>query len=319
MIINFRDIQNQLIFKEIVDIKFNFPSFCIENDNEIKFDGNSISKFQNQNIEIPEFFQSQESYQFDFFRNPFLYEENNSLTFNSQENKKIYLLPQDKNSLNLKVKRENSPKLLFINYQIKTRPIHDKYSFDNMMKRVKSLSIDIIIDILNIKINEIIKLKESEQIIFLKIELDTKNPTKKYYLDLLHRTFSQIIGSNVNKKYKNKDGHNKEIIEKINKIYEKGNYQKGIKELVDFLNMKYIGFWDGLKIHMNQNDKNIISLNEKKDNNIFLSSIIEEFIPKVDEFLIKKKEDEDYKGKFKELLRDIPLKINNMKGDIKKK
>jgi len=318
-VINFRDIPNQIIFKKIEDIKINIPSFCIENDNEIKFDGNSISLFQNQSIEIPEFFKSQESYQFDFFRNPFLYEENNSLTLNSQEYKKIYLLPQDKNSLNLKVKRENSSKIMFINYQIKARPIHDKFSFDNMMKRVKSLSIDIIIDILNIKINEIIKLKEIEQIVFLKIELDTKNPTKKYYLDLLHRSFSQIIGSNSNKKYKNKDGHNKEIIEKIAKIYEKGNYQKGIKELVDFLNMKYIDFWNGLKLYMNQGDKNIISVNEKKDNNIFLTSLIEEFIPKVDEFLNKKKESENYKAKFKELLGDIPLKINNMKGEIKKK
>ena len=141
---------------------------------------------------------------------------------------------------------------MFINYEIKVRPIHTKFAFDNMMKTVKSSSIDIIINILNIKVNEIIKLKEIEQIKFLKIKPDTKNPTKKYYLDLLQRTFKQIIGSNVNNKYKNKDSHNKEIIEKIYKIYKKGNYQKGIKDLVDFLNMKYIAFWDGLKNHMNQ-------------------------------------------------------------------
>jgi len=70
---------------------------------------------------------------------------------------------------------------------------------------------------------------------------------------------------------------------------------------------------------MNQKDKKIISLIENKDNNIFLASLIEKFIPKVEEFLNKKKEDEDYKAKFKELLIDIPLKINSMKGDIKKK
>ena len=135
----------------------------------------------------------------------------------------------------------------------------------------------------------------------------------------MHRTFRKIIGSHVNNKYKNKDGNNKELIEKIDEIYKKGNYQKVIKDLVDFFNLKYIVFWEGLKIHMNQKDKKIISLIENKDNNIFLASLIEKFIPKVEEFLNKKKEDEDYKAKFKELLIDIPLKINSMKGDIKKK
>ena len=188
-----------------------------------------------------------------------------------------------------------------------------------MMKTIKSSSINIIINILNIKVNEIIKLKEKEQIEFLKIKPDTNNPTKKYYLDLLQRNFRQIIGSNVTKKFKNKDSHNKEIIEKIYKIYEKGNYQKGIKDLVDFLNMKYIAFWDGLKNHMNQGDKKIISVNENKDNNIFLTSLIEGFIPKVDEFLDKKKEDENYKTEIKKLLGNVPLRINNMKGEIKKK
>jgi len=211
-LINNRDIYNSINFEEIKNINHNFPSLCKENENENKFDDNSISMLQNNKIEIPEIFQSQESYQFDFFRNPFSYEENNSLTLDSQEYKRIYLLPQDKNSLNLKVKRENSSKIKFINYQIKTRPKHDKFSFDNMMKRVKSLSNDIIIDELNIKINDVIKLKEIGQIKFLKIKPDEEIPTKQYYLDLLHRTFRKIIGSHVNNKYKNKDGNNKELM-----------------------------------------------------------------------------------------------------------
>ena len=329
-LIIFRDISKPKMFEGIEDINCNnfISSFFKEND--IKFDDiNSISICQNQqnqlifqNIkknDIPEFWQSQGSCQVNFCSNSFHYENHDSFTLNSQDFKKLYLLPQDKNSLNSKVKRQNPAKIMFINYEIKVRPIHTKFAFDNMMKTVKSSSIDIIINILNIKVNEIIKLKEIEQIKFLKIKPDTKNPTKKYYLDLLQRTFKQIIGSNVNNKYKNKDSHNKEIIEKIFKIYEKGNYQKGIKDLVDFLNMKYIAFWDGLKNHMNQGDKKIISVNENKDNNIFLTSLIEGFIPKVDEFLNKKKEDENYKTEFKKLLGNVPLRINNMKGEIKKK
>ena len=194
--------------------------------------------------------------------------------------------------MNSRHKRENPVEIKFNIYEYK--PKHTKFAFDNMMKTVKSSSINIIINILNIKVNEIIKLKEIEQIEFLKIKPDTNNPTKKYYLDLLQRNFRQIIGSNVTKKFKNKDSHNKEIIEKIYKIYEKGNYQKGIKDLVDFLNMKYIAFWDGLKNHMNQGDKKIISVNENKDNNIFLTSLIEGFIPKVDECCTKSSNSCDY-------------------------
>ena len=65
----------------------------------------------------------------------------------------------------------------------------------------------------------------------------------------------------------------------------------------------------------------VISVNEKKDSNIFLTSIIEEFMPKIDEFLNKenKEDKENYKIKFKDLLGNVSFKINNMKGDIKKK
>ena len=327
-LIIFRDITKPKMFEGIEDINCNNFISSLGKKNEIKFeDFNSISICQNQqnqltfqNIEkndIPEFCQSQGIYQINFFCNTFLSKEPNSLTLNNQDYNNLYLLPQDKNSLNSRHKRENPVEIKFNIYEYK--PKHTKFAFDNMMKTVKSSSINIIINILNIKVNEIIKLKEIEQIKFLKIKPDTKNPTKKYYLDLLQRTFKQIIGSNVNNKYKNKDSHNKEIIEKIYKIYEKGNYQKGIKDLVDFLNMKYIAFWDGLKNHMNQGDKKIISVNENKDNNIFLTSLIEGFIPKVDEFLNKKKEDENYKTEFKKLLGNVPLRINNMKGEIKKK
>lgn len=328
-LINFRDIGKPKIFEEIGDLKCNNFISSIYIENEIKIDNiNSISICQNQQNqlifqnkeknEISEFCQSQGSYQISFCYDPFPFKEPNSSTLNSQDFQKLYFLPQNKNLLNSSGKGENLAKIKFNIEEIKLRSTHTKFAFDNMMKTVKSLSIDIIINILNIKVNEIIKLKEIEQINFLKIKLDTKNPTKKYYLDLLQRTFRQIIGSNVTNKYKNKDMHNKEIIEKIYKIYEKGNYQKGIKDLVDFLNMKYIDFWDGLKNHMNQGDKNIISVNENKDNNIFLTSLIEGFIPKVDEFLNKKKKDEKYKTEFKELLRIVPLRINKMKGESKK-
>jgi len=306
-------------FNNINKINNSNLNFFVEKENsENIFDCNSMAKFTIPKIGLLGFFESQENYRSNIIGDPFPDVEHNYLPSNNQEYK-----TQNQKSLNFKVKREISPEIKFVEfkYKIRFRAKHDKLSFDNMMKKVKNKSIEIIIDILNIKVNEIIKSNEIGPIQFLKIKSDTENPTKEYYLDLLQRTFRQIISSNVNKIYKKKVGYNKEIIEKIYKIYEKGNYEKGIKELVDFLNMKYIDFWERLKIHMNQSDKNIISVNEKKDSNIFLTSIIEEFMPKIDEFLNKedKEDKENYKIKFKDLLGNVSFKINNMKGDIKKK
>ena len=201
---------------------------------------------------------------------------------------------------------------------LNSRAKHDKFFFDNMMKKVKSLSIDIIIDILNIKLNKNNELKKHfVQIKILKIKPDTNNPTKKYYLNLLNRTFRQILSSQVSKRYHNKNDYNKKIIDKIYEIYQKENSEI-IKDLIDFLNMKFLQFWEGVKEYFIRRDRKLISINEET-NHQFLSSLIEEFIPKVDEYLTKKNENEMYKIKLYEILEDIPSKIKNMKGEVKKK
>ena len=202
---------------------------------------------------------------------------------------------------------------------LKSRPKHDKFSFDNMMKRVKSLSNDIIIDILNIKLNEINELKKHffHQIKILKIKPDTNNPTKNYYLNLLNRTLRQILSSQVTNRFQNKNDYNKNIIDKIYEIYQKEKCEI-IKDLIDFLNMKYLEFWEAVKEYLIRRNKNLIYINEKTNNNQFLSSLIEEFIPKVDEYLTKKNENETYKIMFFKILEDVPSKIKNMKGEVKK-
>ena len=83
--------------------------------------------------------------------------------------------------------------------------------------------------------------------------------------------------------------------------------------------MKYLEFWEAVKEYLIRRNKNLISINEKTNNNQFLSSLIEEFIPKVDEYLTKKNENETYKIMFFKILEDVPSKIKNMKGEVKKK
>ena len=77
--------------------------------------------------------------------------------------------------------------------------------------------------------------------------------------------------------------------------------------------MKYSEFSEVLKKNLKE-DKKLISINETSNNNQILLSIIEEFIPRVVEYLNKKNEDENYKKKFKQCLGDVPLRINKMKG-----
>ena len=179
LIINM-DITNPEMFEEIEDIECNNFISPFFKENEFKSDDiNSISICQNQqnqlifqNIkknDISEFSQSQGSCQINFSSNPFHDEKLDSSTLNSEEFKKLYFLPQDKNLLNSKVKRENPAKIMFISYEIKVKTIHTKFAFDNMMKTVKSSSIDIIINILNIKVINITIIKNLK-IMFLIIK-----------------------------------------------------------------------------------------------------------------------------------------------------
>ena len=71
---NNRDIYNPINFEKIEDIKHNnfTSSFCIENEN--KFDDNSMSIYQNQNIDIIENYLQEDN-----FRKEKETEENNTL------------------------------------------------------------------------------------------------------------------------------------------------------------------------------------------------------------------------------------------------
>ena len=158
---------------------------------------------------------------------------------------------------------------------------HNKFSKDNMRKRAKFLTIKIIKKLLNSKIEEIDILKQNfSQPKLFELKQDSMNLTKDYYLKLLNRTFREIFSSDIKKtkksKYENDEKHNKKLIDKIYEIYEKGNKDKIIKDLIDFFEMKFKKFFDIL-------NNNI--LNEVIDNNDFYLILKNDFFPTLEEYL----------------------------------
>jgi hypothetical protein len=162
----------------------------------------------------------------------------------------------------------------------------------------------------------------------------TKDTTKIFNLNLLKKTLKSIFSEKVTGRYKNKENHNKDLINKLYEINNKGDLdnQDKIENIVNFLNMTLEDFFNYLKIYINNNiskekekEKSINIINNDINNiniiknNIFTFNLIKQFINKVDVYLIASKEDEDFKKKFKEKLVNLPLVINNMKGGKNKK
>ena len=194
------------------------------------------------------------------------------------------------------------------NKNINTRSSHDKFSFDNIMKKVKYLSINIIIN----NLNSILK-----DINIPKNELSPLKPIKQKksnYVNLLESTLKDILSSEITSKSKYEKDHNKELIDKIYEIYEKGSNDKKIKDLVNFLNMKYEDFWKEL----NDNNKKDINLKESIEDNKIILSLKENFLNEVDNYLNNEEEENEerkinYKIKFKEFLEDVPKRIREWK------
>lgn len=82
--------------------------------------------------------------------------------------------------------------------------------------------------------------------------------------------------------------------------------------------MKLKDFYNYIKIFLNENTSKEKESRDIDLNNKFILQLIKKFMIKVNEYLINNNEDEDYKKKFIEKLKDLPLVINNMKGGNKK-
>ena len=297
---------------------FEEPSDYFKNNNDCNISKNfSLSPFLNENNFNNNFFNNDNLFinsQIEFSNtiksgiykdSSFINIENNNLPNNisspNQDIKEIFIVDYMQNISNSYNKNDYY------------KPRHDKFNYDNMMKKAKSLSINIIRKKINLTLKKIKELKKY----FLQAELLTLKQNKNYYtkndyLNLLKLTFREIFSSEVSSKCKNKKEHNKEIFNKLDELYKKKINEKEIKDLIDFLNMKYEDFFEEL----NNNEKNS-NIDEKTNTNKFILSLIKDFLTEVDIYLNKDKgkeeKKEEYKKKFIELLKKFPSRINKMK------
>lgn len=193
---------------------------------------------------------------------------------------------------------------------------HDKYYFDNISKKIESLSIKFIVNKLNSELKNIKNYEFKKYYgdeMFLKIGNKEENkPSKKYYRDLMKTTFNTIFSQKTSKIYnENKEFHNKKLIEKLYELKEKGFEE--FSKIVYFLELKFEDFWKFLSIYLKYNDKTTIegkSIIDDIDNDyLFLKELIMEFICHINQYFEKKNEEEEYRIVFRCLLEDYHLRI----------
>lgn len=108
---------------------------------------------------------------------------------------------------------------------------HDKFSSDNLYRKIKSKLLDILYDFINYKINEIYKdipyynIKENK---LKKIEQEqVVNSHIEYNQKFLFKTLKEIFSVDISHKYKRYDlGHNKNVIDNL--LEEKNNERREI-------------------------------------------------------------------------------------------
>ena len=184
---------------------------------------------------------------------------------------------------------------------------HDKYCFDNISKRLKSMSFEYIREELNCEIE---KLNKSELINTKILQFNDKqaiNSSKVYNKNLMNKTFKEIYSEKISGKYKYEEDYNKKLIDKIYKLNETQKDEK-IEQLKNFFDLKYNDFWVVLSTYLKTKDKEKF-LKSIIDKYSFFKNLIKNFIFKVDKSLNKKNLDEDYKTIFKLILEDFPQRF----------
>lgn len=229
-------------------------------------------------------------------------------------------------------------------------PIHTNLYLDNIMKANISFIFNIIIKIFNyeFKLSQI-TCDDLNNKKLLKLAPNEINKTKKDdNKQFINKKLKDILTGDVSKKYGNRNdndnckiknntiynNNNKEFINKLYEIYEKGeeNDKEKIKPFINFFEMKFFKFWMIISEHIKSGDdelciekKNILKdkINENNDiiNNIIIRSIINNINNEIDNHLQKKKYKNyrDYKVIFKLVLKDFIEYINNKDNKFKKK
>ena len=154
--------------------------------------------------------------------------------------------------------------------------VHNKFSNDNIKRRIKASYNKYIIKLLN---NIVKKKYKKTTIKFLKMNIRiTKDIAIKYNQNLLNKPLREII-VNVSNKYKNKD-NNKICIKFIEN-------QKGNEELINILNMTYKDFYINYFLKSTKNDSLEYSFESVKEKLLILNGkvYLDKFIENAEHFV----------------------------------
>ena len=154
--------------------------------------------------------------------------------------------------------------------------VHNKFSNDNIKRRIKASYNKYIIKLLN---NIVKKKYKKTTIKFLKMNIRiTKDIAIKYNQNLLNKPLREII-VNVSNKYKNKD-NNKICIKFIEN-------QKGNAELINILNMTYKDFYMNYFLKSTKNDSLEYSFESLKEKLLILNGkeYLDKFIENAEHFV----------------------------------
>ena len=154
--------------------------------------------------------------------------------------------------------------------------VHNKFSNDNIKRRIKASYNKYIIKLLN---NLVKKKYKKTTIKFLKMNIRiTKDIAIKYNQNLLNKPLREII-VNVSNKYKNKD-NNKICIKFIEN-------QKGNAELINILNMTYKDFYMNYFLKSTKNDSLEYSFESLKEKLLILNGkkYLDKFIENAEHFV----------------------------------
>ena len=187
---------------------------------------------------------------------------------------------------------------------------HGKLDFDNIKDKIKTFCLKYILkklnkELANIK-NENLKNKLGQIKLFKLKQTGKRDVSNTYYESFINKTFKSIFRQKVSIQCKEENNN----INLIDKIY-KGKDE--FKDIIDFLDMKYIYFFENLETHLKSDFSEIenkeiwekLKLNLKKidnkigknlDNNKILLSLKEDFRESINKYI--EKQNEEYKEVF---------------------
>ena len=179
-------------------------------------------------------------------------------------------------------KKGRKKKLSSISENQKTRAsdsndiVHNKYSHDNIKRRIKALFNTYIIRLLNNLIKQ--KYKNSRHK-FLKMNIRvTKDIGIEYNRNLLNKPLKEIV-VNVSNKYQNKENNNIKCIKFI-------EGQKDNEEIINILNMTYEQLYiNYLKTTKNDSQENSFEAHKEKMLNLYGKEYLDKFIQNTQNFI----------------------------------